>query len=451
MRKSIRSLTSHDAVLQALALHDELGADEFLARHGFGRSYRYQLVLRGRDYHSKAVAGVAFGFQYPWHGPLQSKDFSGGASGAAYVLRRLGFDIRNIVSRPTGAPIRLVGCVKSKRSGPAPARDLYTSDLFRKRRAYVESFGDRWFILSAQHGLVLPEDVLEPYDMALKEQPVHYRTHWGRRVVEALVGRLGCVKGRRFEVHAGAAYVNALRQPLDAAGGSLLLPLAGLTQGKQLSWYLQRSAAPAPAPALPALREVEAAVEALNDPNTLRSARGFPWGRSDLSAPGLYAWHVDAEGANHLSRGLGAEVPAGLIYAGQAGATTWPSCTRHSSTLLSRIRGSHLGGNVSASTWRLSLSAVLSAHLAPATSDVGLAALPKDVLTEWMREHLWLNVHPFHDRDGLGGLERAMLARLDPPLNLSGMTRTPVRGSLSVRRRAIAGSRPDRVHTKGGL
>lgn len=60
--------------------------------------------------------------------------------------------------------VGLVGCVKSKRGTAAPARDLYTSALFRGRRRYVELTCDRWFILSARHGLVEPEEILEPYD-----------------------------------------------------------------------------------------------------------------------------------------------------------------------------------------------------------------------------------------------------------------------------------------------
>jgi hypothetical protein len=46
--------------------------------------------------------------------------------------------------------IGLVGCVKSKRSQAAPARELYSSPLFRGRRDWVERTCDRWFVLSAK-------------------------------------------------------------------------------------------------------------------------------------------------------------------------------------------------------------------------------------------------------------------------------------------------------------
>ena len=62
--------------------------------------------------------------------------------------------------------IGLVGCVKKKGPVAAPAEELYVSPLFVGRRRFVESTCDRWFILSALHGLVDPHEVIEPYDHA---------------------------------------------------------------------------------------------------------------------------------------------------------------------------------------------------------------------------------------------------------------------------------------------
>jgi hypothetical protein len=45
--------------------------------------------------------------------------------------------------------IGLVGCVKSKLPRAGPARDLYTSALFRGAWCAVERSCERWFILSA--------------------------------------------------------------------------------------------------------------------------------------------------------------------------------------------------------------------------------------------------------------------------------------------------------------
>ena len=40
----------------------------------------------------------------------------------------------------------IIGCVKQKISVRAKAKDLYTSDLFKKRRAYAEASGKPWAI-----------------------------------------------------------------------------------------------------------------------------------------------------------------------------------------------------------------------------------------------------------------------------------------------------------------
>lgn len=74
--------------------------------------------------------------------------------------------------------VGLVGCVKSKLSRPAPAQELYTSALFEGRRRWVEQTCDRWFILSALHGLVHPDEVLEPYDQALSSASSRARLAW---------------------------------------------------------------------------------------------------------------------------------------------------------------------------------------------------------------------------------------------------------------------------------
>lgn len=87
-------------------------------------------------------------------------------------------------STVTAADLLLVGCVKRKLDRPAPARDLYTSALFRKERDYAERSRLRWYMLSAEHGLVAPETVLAPYDLRLTRTPQAYRREWGERVLK---------------------------------------------------------------------------------------------------------------------------------------------------------------------------------------------------------------------------------------------------------------------------
>lgn len=135
------------------------------------------------------------------------------------------------------ADVVLVGCVKSKQPHAAPAKDIYTSALFRGARKLAEASGVPWFILSAEHGLLQPNEVIEPYDVYLKTMPTAYQRDWGRRVVEHLLRAIGPVEGRRIEVYASDAYVSAIRQRLKDAGAVVVEPIAGLRMGERLQWY----------------------------------------------------------------------------------------------------------------------------------------------------------------------------------------------------------------------
>ena len=145
--------------------------------------------------------------------------------------------------------IGLVGCVKSKRAEPAPARDLYVSTLFAGRRAFVEMTCDQWYVLSVKHGLVDPETVIEPYDVALATHSTRERRQWARAVIEELQQRVGDLGIHEFEIHAGSQYRNfGLVEQLEAAGASCEVPAEGLSQGDQLAFY-QRGVRPPPRPA----------------------------------------------------------------------------------------------------------------------------------------------------------------------------------------------------------
>jgi hypothetical protein len=88
-------------VRQALTEYDRLGQDEFLAQYGFGRARAYLLIVDEKSYDSKAILGVAYRFATAR--PLGAEEFSGGAQGAAAVLRSLGFEVRNVRDRPPSA------------------------------------------------------------------------------------------------------------------------------------------------------------------------------------------------------------------------------------------------------------------------------------------------------------------------------------------------------------
>lgn len=206
----------------------------------------------------------------------------------------------------------LVGCVKSKRAFGAPAKDLYTSDYFVKMRTYAEATGLPWFILSAEHGLVRPDEWLEPYERYLPETSDDYRRAWGLKVATQLEEAVGPLAGLVVDVHAGGVYVGSVRGPLQQRGAKVIDQLSGLSFGRRLSWYLKREGAD------PA--DARGVVSELRDRESARTLSAvLETGGAGLRAPGLYSWWVDAEGAADLSSGLGYPLGPGLIYAGLAG------------------------------------------------------------------------------------------------------------------------------------
>lgn len=93
-------------------------------------------------------------------------------------------------------------------------------------------------MLSAKHGLVEPQQILEPYDETLAGRPSSELRAWAGRVVRELKERLGPLREHTFEVHAGAAYRNhGLVQGLRAERALVEVPAEGLTQGQQLAFY----------------------------------------------------------------------------------------------------------------------------------------------------------------------------------------------------------------------
>jgi hypothetical protein len=60
------------------------------------------------------------------------------------------------------------------------------------------------------------------------------------------------------------------------------------------------------------------------------------------------------------------------------------------------------------------------------------------VLTDWIRAHLSVAVHPVVEPGVLADLERRVLAELDPPLNLDDMALTQARARLSELRRMLS-------------
>jgi hypothetical protein len=187
-------------------------------------------------------------------------------------------------------------------------------------------------------------------------------------------------------------------------------------------------------------RDAWTALDDLDVSPALVPASEWPAGVTGLDRPGLFAFWASAAGAADLSRGLDLPLEPGRIYAGQAGATKWPSGRASTDTLGERVGRVHLGGKVRSSAIRLTLACILFGRLDLVVQAAMLLQASSELaLSEWMRAHLLVAVHPHDDRDSLAGLEQAVVQRLAPPLNTEGhVPATPVRQRVAALRRTIS-------------
>ena len=97
-----------EGVERAIAEFHRLGGEAFLDRYGFGQARGYFLVRGERRYDSKAVVGVAHGYDRADLGPLRPEDFSGSEATVVRLLESLGFDVERPPRNPPWAEEELI-------------------------------------------------------------------------------------------------------------------------------------------------------------------------------------------------------------------------------------------------------------------------------------------------------------------------------------------------------
>ena len=126
---ALRDVTA-EGVERAMVEFDRLGRKVFLDKFGFGKARGYFLIHDGRQYDSKAVVGVAHGYDRPDLGPLRRQDFSGGDATVARQLESLGFDVERLTRNPPWAEEELILALDLYlRSGLLDDADLTVVDL----------------------------------------------------------------------------------------------------------------------------------------------------------------------------------------------------------------------------------------------------------------------------------------------------------------------------------
>jgi hypothetical protein len=139
--------------------------------------------------------------------------------------------------RAHGATI-VIGCGRRKANLPAEAQDLYMSKRFRAARRLSEALDVPYLILSARHGIVAHREVLDPYDIDIKELGESEQRNWASASIRSLRQAVGdapvaLLATRRYVEPILAANAQ-LKHPLE-----INAPLAQLEEHHHQAWLEQ--------------------------------------------------------------------------------------------------------------------------------------------------------------------------------------------------------------------
>ena len=231
----------------------------------------------------------------------------------------------------------LISCSKTKGGHREVARDMYASPLYRKSVMLTEKWGVRFGILSAKHGLLDPNQVIEPYDLTLKGASRSAKIEWAR-MVDAQIRSL---RGKKLVILAGDDYLAPLIEMVESKSFDYYAPMRGLSLGNRLAFLNE---------AIDIERRRDAIAKAYRLFETISKPRGLPRLRDllneDLPSHGVYFFFDDLEATSFSS-----SIPR-LVRVGTHGVSLGSVAT-----LRNRLR-THFGtqagtGNHRASVFRL--------------------------------------------------------------------------------------------------
>jgi hypothetical protein len=108
---------------------------------------------------------------------------------------------------------------------------LYVSPRFREARKFAELYGAKWFIISAQHGLITPDEIVSPYDLDLQTLLPPDRQSWADRVLSKL-SEMDLI-GKHIVVLATGVYSDVLRKRFKKERIVVTYPFNDLPSGPE--------------------------------------------------------------------------------------------------------------------------------------------------------------------------------------------------------------------------
>lgn len=131
--------------------------------------------------------------------------------------------------------IALISCVKQKKEGIHPAKDLFTSAWFVKAKEFVEQNDfDEWYILSAKYHLVSPTDLIESYPEHLNQFKKQQIESWAQKTAEQIQSQQ--LSGDQLYILGSEKYRSIISHLPHM---EIMEPLKGMGVSKQMAWMQQ--------------------------------------------------------------------------------------------------------------------------------------------------------------------------------------------------------------------
>lgn len=133
--------------------------------------------------------------------------------------------------------IALVAASRRQRGTICRATEQYDrSPVFRRARDFCERTYGEWYILSARHYVLLPQQVIGPDDTSVHILDADGRFVWAKHVTRILIARQErSAEPIRFALYASQRYADLLRRAAPTL--TFELPLSRLGLVERLRWY----------------------------------------------------------------------------------------------------------------------------------------------------------------------------------------------------------------------
>lgn len=136
--------------------------------------------------------------------------------------------------------VAVINCGKSKIHGnQIPAQYIYTGQLFKASKKFVEGKYNCYVILSAKYHCLLPTDLVNYYDHCLNNMSAKDRRSWYDITANQLISKFP--KNTHFDFYVSQVYLKGLLPILDEHNISYSCYCNDLSLGRKISYFNNHS------------------------------------------------------------------------------------------------------------------------------------------------------------------------------------------------------------------